>query len=66
MNAKDIKLINNKIEASKVKIGKERDKLRELADELDTILECLVGAKEDFEAAKTYLNSAIDKISEQV
>jgi hypothetical protein len=63
---KEIKSIMAKIEKSKIIIGKERDRMRELYGELETILECLDGAKESFEIANQYFEEAIDKLSEQV
>ena len=66
MKTTEVKKILAKIEKAKAVIGKERDRLREIHGELETILECLDGAKEDFSLANDYFEAAIDKLSEQV
>lgn len=65
MTTREIKGTLAKIEKVKIRIGKERDKLRELQDELETVLESLDGADEDITCAMQMFESGIDRLSEQ-
>lgn len=54
-----IKQLAKQIEKSKAQIAKERDKLRELVDEADSLLN-------DWEQAEDSLQTAIDTLSQLV
>ena len=69
MKNETIKALTNaykQIEKSKTIIGKERDKLRDLASEIEDILEPINAADENLEASLQELKSGIDSLSEQM
>lgn len=69
MKNETIKALTNaykQIEKSKTIIGKERDKLRALASEIEDILEPINAADENLEASLQELKSGIDSLSEQI
>jgi hypothetical protein len=66
MNTKKLKACIALIEKSKVIVAKERDKLRDLMDELESLLEPFDEASSSLDFGISEINSAIDKLSEQV
>ena len=69
MKNETIKALTNaykQIEKSKTIIGKERDKLRDLASEIEDILEPINAADGNLEASLQELKSGIDSLSEQM
>lgn len=66
VNVKNIINIIRKIEKSKKIIGKERDKLRELSDEISGIADNADIATNSFDEAKGWLENGLDEISQQV
>jgi hypothetical protein len=64
MKTKDLKSVLSKIEKSKNIIGAERDKLRDLCDDLEDLLETYDRGIEGLESGHLEIQNAIDAISE--
>jgi predicted nucleic acid-binding Zn-ribbon protein len=65
-NEKLIRNVLNKIEKVKIKIGVERDKLRNIYDDLESLLESIDGGVEGLDAGRLEIERAIDSLSEQL
>lgn len=63
---KEIKDILAQIEICKHIIGTERDKLRVIYDELDSLLDTLDRGIQDLEDGKGLIESGLDTLSEQL
>lgn len=63
---KDIKKVLKLIEESKTKIGKERDILRSLNNEIEDLLESLDSGLESIESGKREIESGLEYLSQQV
>ena len=62
---KQLKVSIRKIEKQKNEIGKHRDVLRDIVDDVEMLLESTEYGIEDMNEAISLLRSAIDHISEQ-
>jgi hypothetical protein len=54
------------IEESKIVISKERDKLRDLFNDIEQLLECFDEATDGLESGKREIENAIDTLSQYV
>ena len=66
MNTKELKAVLSKIEKAKEKISKERDVLRELYGDLESLLDSFDRGIEAIENGKLEIENGIDAISEVV
>lgn len=66
MKVDELKKISAEIELRKEAVGKERDILRRVYDELLSVIDCFDEAHESLGFAKQSLDEAIEKISEIV
>lgn len=64
--ANEITTALKQIDISKKIIAKEHDKLREVADELEILLESFDGGLTDIGSGMDEIKNGIDKLSEQV
>ena len=64
--ANEITTALKQIDISKKIIAKEHDKLREVADELEILLESFDGGLTDIGSGMDEIQNGIDKLSEQV
>lgn len=66
MNIRELKLVLTKIEKSKAKVAKERDIIRGLCGELETILESFDRGIDSLENGKLEIEDGIQALSEWV